>query len=524
MKKTVSIILSIVMIVNVFPFIVLVSSAAANCPKGHAYVQHYCKTCNVYEKNYTGLAKKNTTWYYVNNGTVDKSFTGLAKNDYGWWYVKNGTIDFKYNGMSKNQYGWWYVKDGKVDTTYKGMAKNDYGWWYLEKGTINFNYSGMAKNDYGWWYIKKGKLDLTFTGISNNYYGSWYLKNGKLDTTYNGIYTESNGTRWKVTNGKAVRDTTTPSMGVYEVDPVYYGFANPIGTIKKGWVLKNPDGRNLSELGLDIRVSRVELNKTVTQNFNKSVSSQIANPKTISYKPTCSVAIITCKDSDPTHIKVTENYTMKAAPTPEFAQSVSAIIAVNNQTTTGGANYEENCAAVIRNGRLFKSYTGDGKNKHNRLIMYKNGDWKIGTLDSAEAKTALANGAYNSFYIQDITIRDGKITAHVPQSGIYRNRTFFGRISATKYVMMVSEYMPMMDAANVLLAYGCKDAVLLQGGNCTFMYVNKVGNTTGMTGASVRNLNKIGFLETEWMASKGLLAGNAGGGPCAHELDVLYVK
>lgn len=550
MKKIISVIVTAVMIVNLIPYMLLMSSAASSCPKGHAYVEHYCKTCNQYETNYTGLAKKNSTWYYVQNGKADSSYTGMAKNDYGWWYVKSGKIDFTYTGMAKNAYGWWYmkkgaidykyvglaknaygwwyIKKGTIDYKYVGMAKNDYGWWYVKNGTIDFKFTGMAKNDYGWWYMKNGKLDTTYTGISKNDYGNWYMKNGKLDKSYNGTYTDKNGTKWSVTNGKAVKKTsnsnttttTTSKYGTYEVDPVKYGFSSPVGTVKRAWIVKSPNGQALSQSGLDVRISRIELNKTVTQRFDTNVSRQIVNPKTISYKPCCSLAVITCTDGDPTHIKLTENTSGKTAQTPDLAKSVNAVMAVNGHTM----EYHEDTAAVIRNGRIFKRYTGNGTVKHPRLIMYRDGTWEIGTLDNEEAQAAVARGAYNSICYQDVTVRDGKLTAYIQPKPIYHNRTYLGQISKTKYIMMVTEFMPIDDVANLLISYGCKTVIQIEGGNCAHMYVNNVGNTTGTNGASVRDLNKIGYLETEWYAGKGMLEGKKGGGPCGHEIDVLYVK
>lgn len=528
MKKIISLFVSIALVFTLIPNMFVASYAAAKCPKGHTYSEHYCKTCKKYEMDYTGLAKKDSTWYYVKNGKTDNTYTGLAKNDYGWWYVKDGKINYEYVGLAKNDYGWWYVKKGTIDFKYTGMAKNQYGWWYVKNGKLDKSFTGMAKNDYGWWYLKNGTIDFNYTGIAKNDYGNWYLKNGKLDNTYNGTYTDKNGTKWTVTNGKAVKKTsnnTSSKMGTYEVDPVEKKFANPIGSIKKAWILKNPDGRKLSELGLDIRVSRVELNKTVSQDFNKNVSSQIANPKKLTYKPTCSIAVIECKDGDPTHLIVSTNQSNQASTTQALGQASNAIIAINNQAVVSGDFYDTNKAAAIRNGRIYRKYTGNESiRKGMRLIMYKDGTWKFGTLDNTEANKAIADGAWNSFRYQDVTIQDGKITATFPENGIYRNRTFFGQISKTKYVMMVTEYMPIADAAKVLMAYGCKNAIQIMGGNCSQMYVNNVGNTTGMTGASVKNLNKIGFLETEWMANQGLLAANAGGGPCSHEVDILYVR
>ena len=248
MKKTISIILAVLLTLSIIPASVLMTSAATKCPKGHTYVQHYCATCREFEKGFTGMAKRDGVWQYVTNGKADNYYTGLAKNQYGWWYLTNGKIDYKYVGMAKNQYAWWYVKNGtidftytgmaqnrygwwymkngklytkytgmapgpedwmyvtngKLDTSYTGMAKNQYGWWYISKGRLNRNFTGMAKNRYGWWYLTKGGIDYSYTGIGENDYGNWYIKNGKLDTSYTGKYLDSQNNVWTITKGKAV--------------------------------------------------------------------------------------------------------------------------------------------------------------------------------------------------------------------------------------------------------------------------------------------------------------------------------
>ena len=532
MKRTLSVILAVVMIFSVIPTTFFMSSAAAKCPKGHTYIEHYCKTCKNFETNYTGMAKKDSTWCYVTNGKADTAFTGLAKNDYGWWYMTNGKIDYKYVGMAKNQYGWWYVQNGTINFKYTGMAKNQYGWFYMKNGKLDSTYTGMAKNQYGWFYMKNGKLDSTYTGIAKNDYGNWYMKGGKLDSSYNGTYTDKSGVKWNVVNGKATKKSNTTTKATtkattkttsgastkYLVDPVEYKFANPIGKIKKAWIVKKFDG-------LYIRISRVELNKTITQNFDTKVNSQIANPKTIKYNPTCSVAVIDV--DDPTQLKVSTGGGA-AKSVEDWSKNVDAVIAVNGTSLKEG--YQDNLSAVIRNGSVYKSYTGPNPIKGDRvawqrLIMYKNGKWENKALDNAAAKTAVANGAYNTVRHQGVVLWDGKATGGAAETnGVYHNHTYLGQINAKKYVLMTTEFMPISDAVEVLKAYGCTKAVQVNGGNCTQMYVNGIGNTTGSTGSSITPLNKVGYLETEWCASKGLLAAKKGGGPCADKLDVIYFK
>lgn len=155
--------------------------------------------------------------------------------------------------------------------------------------------------------------------------------------------------------------------------------------------------------------------------------------------------------------------------------------------------------------------------------MFRDGTWKIQSLDNSQAEAAVKAGAYNSFHIQDIIVRDGKYCSHWTDN-IYRNRAFLGQISKNKYVMLTTEFMPISKAAEVMIAYGVKTAVMICGGNCTTMYVQGIGNSTNSTGASVKNMNKLGYYETEWFADHGMLQGKAGGGPCSDEYDCIYFK
>lgn len=308
----------------------------------------------------------------------------------------------------------------------------------------------------------------------------------------------------------------TPSVK-YVVDPVEYKFANPIGKITRAWIVRKHEG-------LYIRISRVALNDKITRNFSSSVSSQIVNPKSITYNPTCNVAVITC--NNPTQLKIsTGNGEPKGVE--EWSKSVDAVIAINGLGTDTG--YKENLSAVIRNGSIFKSYTGPNPIKTDRLawkrlVMYKDGRWEIKALDNDMAKAAVADGAYNTVRYQWVTIWDGQIVADTSGDTVYRNHTYLGQINEKTYVMMTTEFMSVKDSAAVLKAYGCKKAVQINGGNCTQMYVKEIGNTTGSAGAGITGLNKVGYLETEWLAQHGMLAPKKGGGPCADKLDVIYFK
>lgn len=301
---------------------------------------------------------------------------------------------------------------------------------------------------------------------------------------------------------------TSLSKGTYEVDKS--SIKHYTGNIEKAWIVGYK-----TFPGLYVQIGRVSLNKSITQRFDSSINKQIVNPKNVTYKPACSVAVIVC--DSPTQLKMSTGDTH--SNTESIAKGVGANLAVN-----GRESYGQDSAAVIRNGAAYKSYTGTEGKAGIRLVMYKDGTWKfIRNFDNTTAKAELAKGAYNSTGFQDITIADGVVTASYKDNP-YRNRTFIGQISSDKYVLMTTEFMPVKDAAEVLKAYGVQNAIQINGGNCSQLYVRGIGNTTGSTGNSVKSLNKVGYLETEWFAKQGLLEAKKGGGPCNHEIDIVYFK
>ena len=321
--------------------------------------------------------------------------------------------------------------------------------------------------------------------------------------------TKPTTTTTKKTTTTTKKTTTKTYSCPYEVTP--------------GTSVKLPSGLNAKHLrawavtkfsGLDIRISRLEYGSKVTRKFDSSLSKQIVNPKTVTYTPACTVAVITC--DKPTRLNISKSEKMTS--TEEDAKSVGAVIAIPGIKLSYNAQY----TAVIRSGSIYKKHTGSTAYGP-QLIMYKNGKWEFGILDNAAASKAVSNGAYNSFYVQDLTIWNGVYRSNTGDK-VTRNRTFLAQISETKYIFMTTEFMPIKDSADIMLKYGVKNAALIAGGNCTTMYLQGVGNSTNSTGASVKNNNKLGYYETEWFAKYGMLEGKKGGGPCTDELDCIYFK
>ena len=111
----------------------------------------------------------------MKDGKVDFSYTGFAKNEYGWWYVEKGQVKFDKND----------ILSGKANTDPEAAGED--GWWYIVKSQVTKK-TTVAQNEYGWWYVKDGKVDFTYTGLAENDYGTWYIKDGKVDFSFTGTY------------------------------------------------------------------------------------------------------------------------------------------------------------------------------------------------------------------------------------------------------------------------------------------------------------------------------------------------
>lgn len=180
----------------------------------------------------------------------------------------------------------------------------------------------------------------------------------------------------------------------------------------------------------------------------------------------------------------------------------------------------------IRRGEHCSKHAETDGSGQKRLLIYRNGTWKVETLTNENCKSYISQGVYNSLRYQWQVIANGKATNE--HDTYYHNRTVFAQISENKYIMAVGEFMPLDNMMKVLIAYGARNAFLLNGGNCSSMYVKGIGNTTGSKATQLKNLNKPCVIESEFFAANGMLGLNSAGkqklgGPC-NELDIVYIK
>lgn len=275
----------------------------------------------------------------------------------------------------------------------------------------------------------------------------------------------------------------------------------------------------LNSNGVNIEIHRIAYGAQITQAFKKAnADGAIDYDKTVTYQPVVNVAIITCS---PEHIGVASSQQLlgtNVGKVEDMGRKSGALIAINGEA---GSTYKKG-APTIRSGSVVST---DGQGQK-RLLICKNGTWKVETLTNENCKSYISQGVYNSLRYQRQVITNGKATNE--HDTYYHNRTVFAQISENKYIMAIGEFMPLDNMMKVLIAYGARNAFLLNGGNCSSMYVKGIGNTTGTKATQLKNLNKPCVIESEFFAANGMLGLNSAGkqklgGPC-NELDIVYVK
>mgnify|MGYP000842051679 FL=1 len=234
----------------------------------------------------------------------------------------------------------------------------------------------------------------------------------------------------------------------------------------------------LNSNGVNIEIHRIAYGPRITQAFKKAnADGAIDYDKTVTYQPVVNIAIITCS---PEHIGVASSQQLlgtNVGKVEDMGRKSGALIAINGEA---GSTYKKG-APTIRSGSAV-STDGSGQK---RLLIYRNGTWKVETLTNENCKSYISQGVYNSLRYQWQVITNGMVTNE--HDTYYHNRTVFAQISENKYIMAVGEFMPLDNMMKVLIAYGARNAFLLNGGNCSSMYVKGIGNTTGTKATQLKN-------------------------------------
>ncbi|HCT16271.1 MAG TPA: hypothetical protein DIW36_02510 [Ruminococcaceae bacterium] len=311
------------------------------------------------------------------------------------------------------------------------------------------------------------------------------------------------------TTKKKTASNSSRSYTKYEVSPS--SVTRYAGTVQRAW--------KVSSNGVSAEIHRVAYGSKITQNFQKSSDPGMdVSSKTVTYQPVCNIALISCS---PTTVKFGVSQQLIGANSgrvENISKAAGALIAIN-----GEASAPHEC---IRNGSIYSASQSESGGRYVR--MYRNGAWDYGVMNSRNQNQLVSDGVYNTVRYQYTLVENGK-AVYNNESGYYHNRTVLAQISANKYILAIGEFMPMDSIADLLVKYGVKNAVVLNGGNCSFMYVRGIGNVTGTRATQLKNLNKVNVVETEFFADNGMLGLNSAGkpklgGPCERDIDIVYVK
>lgn len=283
-------------------------------------------------------------------------------------------------------------------------------------------------------------------------------------------------------------------------------------------------GKVLRAWKVSSSTTSVELHKVAygpkeTQTFiQKYDTAMDVSSKTVTFQPIINVAIVSCS---PTTLKfgtAEQLIGSEMGSAEKMARNADALIAMNGQALAGKN------IITVRNGKLYHSNAAEG----HILRMYKNGKWELGPVNESNKNALVSDGVYNTFRFQySPLIWDGAKNHY--DDPYYHNHNIIAKISENKYIFAVSEFMSLNSIVDVLSAYGAKNAVILNGGNCSIMYVRGIGNVTGTNATQLKDLDKVNTVETEFFADHGMLGLNSAGkpklgGPCYDAIDIVYAK
>ena len=298
----------------------------------------------------------------------------------------------------------------------------------------------------------------------------------------------------------------TPSA-VKEVSPS--SVTHYAGTIQRAW--------RISSKVSSVEIHKVAYGPKITQNFLKSQDSALdVSSKSVTYQPICNVAIVSCAPTTVKYAITSVVLGTTKSKQEDISKKVGALVAINGESTSAAT------AMAIKNGNAYFQ-NGAGREV---MRLYRNGKCDYGPLNKQNQNQLIKDGVFNTVRYHYVLIKDGKKINN--NESYYHNRTVLAQISTNKYIFAVAEFMPMNTIADLLLKYGAKNAVVINGGNCSYMYVKGIGNVTGTKATQLKNLNKVNVVETEFFANHGMLGLNSAGkpklgGPCSDEVNSVFV-
>ena len=165
--------------------------------------QYYVKN-GIIQQSFTGLIKFDGSWYYIVKGKCQKNYTGLAEYSSGsMYYMKDGTIQYGFTGLIKLEGLWYYIISGRWQSGYEGLAEHTGGsLYYIKEGIAQISFTGLIKFDGSWYYIVKGKCQKNYTGLAEYSSGSmYYMKDGTIQYGFTGLI-KLESTWYYVVDGK----------------------------------------------------------------------------------------------------------------------------------------------------------------------------------------------------------------------------------------------------------------------------------------------------------------------------------
>lgn len=250
--------------------------------------------------------------------------------------------------------------------------------------------------------------------------------------------------------------------------------------------------------------------------------------------PACYLAQINCKPENFRNTCAEQTLGKDEALTNDMAKKTGALVAVNNEYYDGHWNpytYATFLSAgpVIKESKIVQNKGGSDT----FTAFNKNGTWmtRVQVSSKTQAENLMKEGVHFSIGSQGgyavfwngRNVRESALGTQTILFGNLSNRTYIAQIDATHYLLAVGEFMPQIMLESVLKAYGAKNFLQVNGGNCSYMYLRNCGNVTGASGASLVGLDKINVLEQEWLGSHGYLPAGKSGGPCPAK-DIIFVK
>ncbi len=252
--------------------------------------------------------------------------------------------------------------------------------------------------------------------------------------------------------------------------------------------------------------------------------------QTINYQQVVNIAIV---DASPDHLHCqtsTQLLGESEALVKDMAKKAGAIIAINNEPYTNhwssGAKNFIGTGPVVRDGQVIQNSNGSGS----YTLVYRDGRFVNNYIVNGNNVRGLIRDGlnYTQFFHANV-VKNGEKHYSIDEkvNGI-TNQTIYGQISTNQYFLMCGEFVRVNDLVTISLAYNLQNAYMVNGGNCTYMYLRGVGNVTGTRASQLQGHDKVNVVAQEFYGTYGFLGLNSKGqkklGAACPAKDIIYFK